>query len=81
MSEILPRPSVSRFAFARILFVKLTLAAVVSTSLVAAAAEPPRVAGAIPLVALVRQDSIGAGKLVWAKVRVPADRVEVVRRQ
>lgn len=40
-----------------------------------------RGAGAIPPVELVRQDSVGAGRLVWATVRVPADRVEVVRRQ
>ena len=35
---------------------------------------------AITLEELVRQDSIANGKLVWAKVRVAADRVEVVRR-
>ncbi len=36
--------------------------------------------GAITLEELVRQDSIANGKLVWARVRVAADRVEVLRR-
>ena len=37
--------------------------------------------GAIALLELVRQDSIGNAKLVWAKVRVPGERVEVTRRR
>lgn len=32
---------------------------------------------AIPVLEVVRQDSIARGKLVWAKVRVPGERVEV----
>jgi hypothetical protein len=31
----------------------------------------------VPLLELVRHDSVGKGKLVWAKVRVPEERVEV----
>ena len=37
--------------------------------------------GAIALLELVRQDSIGNGKLVWGKVRVPGERVEVMQRR
>ena len=36
-----------------------------------------RGAAAIPLLEVVRQDSVGNGKLVWGKVRVPEGRVEV----
>ena len=36
---------------------------------------------AIAVMELVRQDSIGNGKLVWAKVRVPGERVEVTQRR
>lgn len=35
---------------------------------------------AIPVLELVRQDSIGQGKLVWGRVRVPDERVAVVSR-
>ncbi|MFM9970209.1 MAG: hypothetical protein ACKVQK_17605 [Burkholderiales bacterium] len=35
----------------------------------------------IPLLEVVRQDSIGQGKLVWAKVRVPGERVEAIERR
>ena len=35
---------------------------------------------AIPVLELVRQDSIGQGKLVWGRVRVPDTRVDVVQR-
>ncbi len=35
---------------------------------------------AIPLLDVVRQDSVGRGKLVWAKVRVPGERVQVTQR-
>lgn len=37
--------------------------------------------GTIPLLELARQDSIGNGKLVWAKVRVPGERVAVTQRR
>ena len=36
---------------------------------------------AIALLELARQDSIGNGKLIWAKVRVPGERVEVTQRR
>jgi hypothetical protein len=39
-----------------------------------------RGATAIPVLEVVRQDSIAQGKLVWARVRVPGDRVEVMLR-
>ena len=39
-----------------------------------------RGAEALPLIDVVRQDSVGDGKLVWGKVRVAAARVEVIAR-
>jgi hypothetical protein len=35
---------------------------------------------AIPVLEMVRQESIGQGRLVWARVRVPGERVEVMSR-
>ena len=39
-----------------------------------------RGAEALPLMEVVRQDSVGDGKLVWGKVRVAASRVQVTAR-
>ena len=40
-----------------------------------------RGSAALPLVDIARQDSVGQGRLVWGKVRVPEDRVEVRERR